>query len=422
MPDPQEPEEFKDIWDKLEDQELELHAIEELATLLDQAKAQEGVNGELTLREQRTSQIDGLFQHIMGRIQEESKKDFSDLVKRLVALNRLETGFVSLLVARIEVMEQRIHVLQREQSRLERIIDASSQSILRRLFTGVKSQFQLKNVKAELRRLTEEKQRIWQKKEAFNQVRESLLGKTKEKAKTVLQERRERGLILLQDYLFGIVDEALKAAEASGNVGGFQLSEADHVAGEHRFGRFVRGLGPKEKNFIDKAGDVNSYAEGEGTLLEDLKLMIHEIHPDAASWLPNRCLFLSKLLAKQADGSLIPTDQCVALYHLFERVSPTIEALKATIAQWPEEAQRRLAMLVGFIRRIAALNRMDSHHLTEQAIRKNLTRIFRDLLIDYSDVMAGLSEQEKPTPFERRRHQERVNRVLDDALRFMVDH
>lgn len=426
MSDSEAPENFKDLWDKLEDQELQLHAIEDLAQLLDQAKAVETAN-EIRVTtaggsDQSTAQIDRLFQHVIGRIHEESKHDISTLAKRLVALNRLEKGFVSLLVARIDALEQRIHHLQREQSRLERIIHDSSHSILR-LFTGVRSQFQLKNVKAELRTLNEEKLRVWQKKEAFNSVRERLLSKSKAGARTVLQERRERGLYLLQDRLIAMIDEALEAAEAADHhQHGFHLSESSQVGKGHLFGRFVRGLSPKEKAFVDKASDVNSYGEGEDGLLEELHSVMQEIHPDANKWLPNRCLFLGKLLAKQGEGCLVPTEKCVDTYKLFEKTLPTLEAVQALLLDWPELARIRLVQLVRLIHRICALN-SKAHPKSSVAVsRKALARIFRDLLICDADVTAGLSGNEKPTSIERRRHQERVNRALDDMLRFMVDH
>src|ERR1700738_5195665 len=99
---------YNDYWEKLTNQDLELHGLEDLATLIHQAKMGE----EQYQPEKRTGQIDHLFQHVMGRLKQESQKDAGELSKRLVALEKLEKGLAGFLVARIEAMDHRIHKLQ----------------------------------------------------------------------------------------------------------------------------------------------------------------------------------------------------------------------------------------------------------------------------------------------------------------------
>lgn len=415
----------KNPWERLEGQELELHALEDLTQILNQAKSEEERSAKPEAgptQEQRTTQIDHLFQHVIGRLQEESQKDAGALAKRLSALEKLEKGFLGLLVARIEAIEQRLHFLQRERMRLERLIDTSSKSILGMLFTGVKSQFQLKNIKAELHILHEEKQRIWQKKRAFNTARAAVIGKSKESAQTVLQSLYEAGLLRLQDRLLGVLDECLRQAEGAGMAFAFALEEGAVSEGQ-RFGRFVKGLSPREKNFIDCASDEKSYAHGADELLTELDDILQEYGVSDASAIPNRCLFFAKLLVGRLEKPSIPPDICAALYRLFEgKGSVDQKALATLVASWSPRVKNHVARVIDLVNRITVLNLRKATHASETTIRRNLVRIFRDFLIRYADVLSGLSEQEKPVMTERRRHQEKVNRVIEEALRYLVSH
>lgn len=421
MNDFSENEKNKRLWEKLEEPDLEFRALEELAQLLNQAKVDEefqAKGGSRTNLEDRTGQIESLFQHVIGRLQDESQKDAAELSKRLVALESLEKGLAGFLVARIEAMEHRIHKLQLERVRLEKIIDKSSKSIFGLLFTGVKSQFQLKSVKAELRILQEEKQRIWQKKNVLNSVRASVLGKSKECAQTVLQQAREEGLDHLQDWLMSRIEQCVASAEATGDLSGLILDGAskDPVC----FGRFIKGLNTKEKAFIDRASDASNYAHGITELSDELSELLTEVQQESPGAVANRCLFLAKLLVGRRSESLF-SGETLAFFRLAEKEQLLLPFVREELDRLSPQVRQRVAQIILLVRRIEALNAGTSTH-SQLHVRKDLSRIFRDLLIRYQDVVYRLPDIERPLITERRRHSERVNHLLDKLMRFLVDH
>lgn len=402
----------RSLWEKLEGQELDLHALEELSQLLSEAKTEEKQQKkEKASSLQPPSQVEGLFHHVIKRLQEESAKDVKALASRLFAVENLEKEFAGFLVAKIEAMDRRISHLQRERLRLEKLIVNSSKSIFGVLFTGVKSQFQLKTIKAELRTLQGEKRRIWQRKEAFNEARVSLLSQSKAEALSLLHQAREREICSLLDYLLESLSRLLDRAESLGSPLGFALDNSPK-----RFGRFIRGLSAKEKAFIDQVSDLNRHRESKIPLVETLNELIQESCKEEIA-LPNHCLFLIKLLVQKCLEPLMPTELCVWIYKLCDTKQPDLKALRNCLERLPSPAAHRLTLITSLIKRIAKLNHCDQ----DPTSVRHLVRMFRDLWIRYSDVLDGLEDQDRPALNERRRHQERVNRSLDDALHFIVD-
>lgn len=420
MSDAADREKYRDLWRKLHKHKLDFHALEELASLLNEAKIEE----QRKLAEQQSladdsqrNQIDALFRHVIVRLKEVYQKETKDLAKHLVAIDKLEKGFASFLVARIEAMDHRMHYLHVERARLERLIDSSSKSVLGTIFTGLKSQYRLQNVKAELRSLQEEKQRVWQKKEAFNLTRSRHAVQSKEEALTLLQRQREERLWHLQDRLLDLMDKQLSEMEAGRLASGFFLHESSYPC----FGRFKSGLSPQEKSFIDQTCHPNTYVrkleEVSSEMEQLLKTSVHEL-----SELPNRCLFFAKLLAGKRAEPMLRSEILILLYDLFERQSATVDEVRAIITGLPEQTRQRITKVVALMRRIAYVNGASYGENLHHPKQHYLAGIFRDLLARYHDVLQALPESRKPSNMERRRHHERVNRTLDEMLHFIVHH
>lgn len=384
---------------------------------------------EKQLNEQH-QELDLFFHLIMQQVHVAAEQEERLLAGRLVTLENVEKQFGSLLLTQMGALQARIRSLETQQSKLQSLIDRHRGSIFGFLLFGIKSRFQLRSVRSQLKTLYVQYDELNETNKTFQYARRALLQSRKEKAVNLLERMRRERVGQVGALLFDSMQEWLSKALNQNKFLGFCV-EAASVHGalppEGFFGIFKAPLAAKEREWIERICRLHGppMSELEATQEEirrHIAQFLEEKSPDPTYNLANHLLLLTRLLHLREGLNEEVNVHVLPLYKLWtqslEKGPPSYEMWQEIWEQGGQTIKSRLSAIIRLTQGIETLHEQQAiaagKKLESDHLRLMLSRLFRPFVWK-CETLSSLIPKE--TPFlHRKAWQDELSHRCDTAF------